>query len=147
MKLSLLRLSLCCFRFLAFLDLPCFRPIHDRHSSLPVSVTPPHPSILEPLLFPDLHSILDSLETLLPRPPSCGPMRSRHCNQNALFSNIHSPQAMGNRDARQRVCSIYRSSDALEGAKSERNIGGVREMRDDFGLEVIPSAAYIFIML
>ena len=80
---------------------------HHRHARLSIPITHPHPTILKPLLLPNLHSRLNALQALLARPPARLPMRRRDSNQHALVPDIHSSQPMRDSDPHELVFAVH----------------------------------------
>ena len=113
-----------------------------RHTSLSISITPPHSSILKPLLLPYLHLILHPLQALLASLPTRLPMWGRYRDQDALFSNIHSAQAMCDAGANQAILVQYRLRDTLQRFEGKWSVCGVGEVCDSFGLERVARTTY-----
>lgn len=120
-------------------------PKHNRHTRLPIPITPPQPPILKPLLLPNLHLLLHSLQTLLARPPSRLPVRSTDGNQNALFPDIDPAEAVRDADADEAVIRADLGRDGLQRAESEGRVGGVCEVGDGLVVEGVARAACMWI--
>ena len=112
------------------------------HASLAIPVRPPHTTIGEPFLFPNLHLLLDLFQTLLPSSPCSFPMGRRDSNQNALFSDIDFTQSMRHSNRHQTVLLPHRASDLLQRTESQGRVRGVGEMGDSLAVEGIARATY-----
>jgi len=74
-------------------------------------------------------------------------MRSRDRDQYALFANVYPTQPMRDRNRHELMLLVYVASYGHEGAQRKRSVGGVSEVGDGLGLEVVACATYIYIYL
>jgi hypothetical protein len=75
----------------------CGRRLYHWLTSLTIPVRPPHASISKPLLFPNLHSLLNLLQSFLSGAPGSLSMRRGHRDIHAFLANIDFPEPMRHR--------------------------------------------------
>lgn len=115
--------------------------LRNRHSGLSIPITPPNPTVLKPLLLPNLNLVLDFFQALLSRSPSCLPMRRGNGYQDGFLANIDAAETVGDGDGSEGVGMFDARGDGGEGLEGQGGIGAVGEMGDGFGMESVAGAA------
>lgn len=68
-------------------------------------------------------------------------MRGRHSNEDAFFANGAGPETVDHRYTNQAVLGEDCTGDSEKRSQRERRVGGVGEVRDGLGVEVIARGA------